>query len=610
MRRLGLQRVTRLRRRTTTRQAAGATVAEDRVGRQFRAEDPNPFWRQDGGMLAGARYDKAIVNATRHKTKVGLGSNPALSASDPDTVGNETRTHIILTGDATEEGDEGMFSFGDLLGAGVASTDGKRFVDVAVEEITKVRSDVQALLALETKPATLPAILKAQWGEVTSALDDIFENQNVLKGSAGRVPDEDDFLDELGDILVALSNEGSFIEATEEDGDGVFEKTALTTTKATDAFDRLTWTATATLGATASTRYGTVIRKGSNYAVDKPTTRTYGAFSYSTMQATVRASDVAAPTGIATYSGGTEAISKSGATYSGTMELQVRFSAKTVSGVVKDLLDADGLPWQYNFADVDSIVLSTAPLLRNATWNKSEQQTGTVFYTAGSGRLRPEVTVKNSFQGVLLGRGDDAGSEANGVWSVGDGPASTNYLEGGFGVTHVANLARPTPSGDDGSVSNSTLFTNSDSADVDDAFIADGTLTVKLNAFGWSLSDDEQLKYGYGKLYTDKTDAAGEPVPKLVTAEFDLASMAEGSTGDITTVKGPKHIDEVIDTLEAQRNQLATLQGLDSRTTATKEAEAAAWDAVQDAVQYELLGTSRSSWTPNTQATRIWKKTR
>ncbi len=445
-----------------------------------------PFWAQDDDTLAGARYDAAIDAQTRKK--INLAAHPALSANDPDTVGDETRTHIILTGDSKKG--EGMFSFGNLLGAGVASTDGKRFVDVAVDEISKVRSDVQALLALETEPTGFSKILDDQWKKVTAALDAIFETNSAAdKGATSAVrltaPREEGILDELDDILVALSNEGSFVAATEEDGDGVFESQELSTTKATDAFNRMTWTATATLGTTASTRYGTVIRKASDFAVDKLTTENgdVGAFSYSTMQETKRTSDVAAPTGIATYSGGTRAISGTRATYSGTMDLQVRFNALSVNGVVRDLLDEDGLPWQHNYTDVDRIVLSPADLRRNAQWADSGTD-ATVFYTAGSGQLRPNSNLQNTFQGILLGRGDAAGSEANGVWSVG-APASTTYLAGGYGVTHVADTARPIPSGDDGSASNSKLLTHvTNLAEIDSVSIEDGTLTVKLNGYG------------------------------------------------------------------------------------------------------------------------------
>ncbi len=105
---------------------------------------------------------------------------------------------------------------------------------------------------------------------------------------------------------------------------------------------------------------------------------------------------------------GTEAISGDGTTYSGTMDLQVRFSANTVSGVVQGLQDADGLAWQHNFADVDRIVLNDARLRRDSTFTGTGT-TGTVFYTADSGLLRPINTLRNTFQGILLGHGRGRG---------------------------------------------------------------------------------------------------------------------------------------------------------------------------------------------------------
>ena len=143
------------------------------------------------------------------------------------------------------------------------------------------------------------------------------------------------------------------------------------------------------------------------------------------------------------------------------MDLQVRFKANSVSGVVSGLEDADGLPWQHNFADVDRIVLDDATLLRNATWSNAADRTGqnaAIFYTANSGLLRPVNNVMNTFAGILLGQGADAGSEANGTWSVG-AVGGSGYITGGFGVVHVADTSRPAPSGDDGSAATAMLFT-------------------------------------------------------------------------------------------------------------------------------------------------------
>ena len=355
--------------------------------------------------------------------------------------------------------------------------------------------------------------------------------------------------------------------ATAEDGGGVFESQELGTGAATDAFNRLTWSADATLGMTGSTRYGTAFRTASDNAKSNPERDAFGAFSYSTMQETVRTADAAAVslTGIATYSGGTRAVSGSGNAYSGMMDLQVRFTTNTVSGVVTGLEDADGLAWQHNFADVSQIVLGDATLLRNATW-KTPRTGATVFYTRESGILRPISNVTNTFEGILLGRGADAGSEANGVWSVGTGDGS-GYLTGGFGVVHVADAARPTPPGDDGTEVAAKLITTVD-GDADTnlamASIADGELKVTGRQFGWAVSNGETAPT-YQALSED-----GEE--KKITATFDLAELAD--TG-AKTIDGPTWVEGVIATLQRERDLLSTLQGLKSLDTTA--AEEAAW---------------------------------
>ena len=543
-------------------------------------------WMMDGA-LSGARFDKAIVAGNM---KIGSIDLPGLTANDPDTVANETRTHLIVTGTAATG--EGMFSIGSLLGGGVDTQDGPTFVAKAAEDISKVRSDVDALLALDSPPDTLRTILGNQWGKVKVALDTIFNTQSTLTtGATSAVrqatPRNDDILDDIDDILDALATVDTFVAATKEDGDGVFESRALSASDATNAFDRVMWTATASMGATGSTRYGTAVRKTTDFAVNNHGVDEVGAFSYSTMAATGRTSQAAAVslTGTASYSGGTEAISGDGVRYSGAMDVQVRFSAETVSGVVKDLVDADGMPWQYNFADVDKIVLNDGTLRRNATWAGSGA-TGTVFFTAGSGLLRPQSNLTNTFKGVLLGTGDAAGSEASGVWSVGTIGAKTG-LTGGFGVMHVGDTAGPKPSGDDGSSAEATLVTTSQATvsvggndiDVGSATIRNGKLTVELPKYGWTGST-------YGVLIDDKgtTDDTTDDEAVTIKEAFDLATLAGKAAGATTTNNGPKHIETVINTIEAQREQLATLQGLNLPTE-----EAKAWVKVQNAVRYGLL---------------------
>ena len=69
--------------------------------------------------------------------------------------------------------------------------------------------------------------------------------------------------------------------------------------------------------------------------------------------------------------------------------------------------------------------------------------------------------------------------------------------------------------------------------------------------------------------------------------KYDLAALA-GNNGAHIAMNGPKWIDGVITTLTRERDLLSTLQGLDSADT--QAAELAAWQRVQDAVQYNFFG--------------------
>lgn len=578
---------------------------------------------QEDGGLAGARFDGALGhNSTRYK--IGLPVHPALSADDPDTPGDETRTHLLVTGSSRTG--VGMFSMGDLLGSGTASAAGERFVDSTVESIEEVRADVSALLALETRPDSLRSILGGQWAKVLGALDTVFgtdhDNTSSPTSAVRRdTPRNDDILDEIDDILDARATEDAFVAATEEDGDGVFDRQPLSASDASAAFNRVKWSAAATLATTGSTRYGTAVRQNTDDAVTKLGPDESGAFSYSTMQHTLLTRDVVSSTGIASYSGGTEAISGNGVTYCGTMDLTVQFSANSVSGVVSDLQDADGLRWQHNFADVDRIVLDDATLLRNATWKKENGTNATVFYTTDSGLLRPVSRIPNTFQGRLLGRVADAGSEANGVWSVNDANSS-NYLTGGFGVTRGADATRPRPGGDDGSESNAMLIedinlptlTRSDSTS--DSFggttIKDGVLQVELAKYGWVFNNqgtddtaDDTITYMQfiddmgtsihgpdGEAGNADDDATAIDDDKLIlfTSKQELATLAGKGAGATTAVNGPAHVASVIAVLEAQRSQLEALRSLGIPSASTRTAEQAAWDKVVQAVQYDLFG--------------------
>ena len=559
-------------------------------------------WMADGG-LAGSRFGQAYKSNTyRSATEDAIGNKdvsgvlrpPVLSSDDPQTVANEQGTHLLMSGPATTptQMEEGRFSFADLLGRGMASDSGERFVAEAVETIERTRAEVAALLAIEGSDVNLATVLPGRWNTVKGALDDIFKTDSLNATEANRTsavametPDEEDILADIDAILAALGSEEAFVAATAKDGDGVFDTTAgqLGASAARDAFKREKWTATATMGATGSTRYGTVLRKETTNAKSKLATAEYGAFSYSTMSETARTADVVALTGIARYEGATEAISAGGTSYAGTMDVQVRFNSNTVSGAVHGLVDQDAEPWQHSAAGVETIILSDATLERDGEWESKNATDGSVFYTRDSGLLRPFTALTNSFSGRLLGRGSAAGSAANGVWTVG---AGSDFLTGGFGALRAGDITRQRPKLDDGDVAKAKLITTpANDIAVPQVSIGDGKLTVKVRAFGWEPDTDtaEDLLDADFEALTDDNDK-----PKRVTAAFELAELAAESPGSETKDSGPKHVDEVVKQLQASRDVLAALQALED--TDTDAAETAAWQAVQRAVWYQLFG--------------------
>ncbi len=213
-----------------------------------------PFWRQDDGMLAGARFDKAINGDTDYK-RGDLDDPPALTADDEDTAGSELRTGLTVAGET--------FPLSDLLGAGTSTQDGDNFVAEARTDVEKISAQVATLIDLfgdgdATDKATLKAQLGNKWDDAQAAIDDVFGADVV---ELERETDSDDAADAFDDVVQALSSLDAFQAATAKDGEGVFESAELSADAAADAFDATDSQATATLGMLGDTRFGAVVRK-------------------------------------------------------------------------------------------------------------------------------------------------------------------------------------------------------------------------------------------------------------------------------------------------------------------------------------------------------------
>ena len=576
-------------------------------------------WHIDGDLF-GARFDKAINSdsAGDSDTEAGFGlagdlnkdNRMTLTDDNEDTVANELRTGLTVGGNT--------FTMADLLGAGSASASGDNFVASARGAIEKIRGDVAALLGLDTAPTGIDGILDSRWGAIQTEVNKVFGAGKVNLGA--NAPDDDDMLGEIDDILAALSSGTQFAAATDGDGSGVFKGAALSESAALDAFDANQSESRIVFGSTGETRYGAISQKEREYATsdltykdadDATAAGLVGAFSYATTNDVVRVWHIQT-SGNAYYEGGTTAVSGDGTLYSGDIELEVKFSSKRVSGLVTGLQTAEGDPWQYQFGDVEAIILPTATDLdNNAHWDASEDTArAQVTFERRAGSPSPQ-TVVSTFAGQLLGTGDASGDWAHGVWTVGSNSASgtSRYLAGSFGASRVADTAPVRPGTDDGSGVEALTTSLGDSSG--NFTVADGKLTVTMNLFERVANDAVTASLALGSTTVtnvleadpadpDGRDGAGEVVnaglglvvldtdtgtaglqPPTQELSVSLATLIANAGTEVNTNGPHRQVEIAVEKIETARADLAVLQALDTRITGSEEA---AWKKVQTAL--------------------------
>ncbi len=575
-------------------------------------------WHIDGDLF-GARFDSAIHADSNSdssvEVEVGLVGDftttehrMTLSEDDEDTPGNELRTALSIAGQT--------FSISDLLGAGTATDSGDNFVAAARDAIETIRGDVAALLGLDTQPTGFTGLLEGRWTAIGTEIAKVF-GSNPLSASA---PDEDEILSEIDDILDALSSGTQLALATTEDGGGVFEDLALSEEDALDAFEANASESGIVFGSTGPTRYGAVSKmtradaqadlgyaQGSESAV--------GAFSYSTIDDVQRIWDVAT-SGNAYYEGGTTAVSGDGTLYSGSIEIEIRFSSQRVSGLVTNLETAEGDPWQFQFAAVESIILAPATNLDNsAHWTEvdgSSDASARVTFERRAGSPSP-VAVRGSFAGQLLGRDDESGDFAHGTWSIGTQSASgsASYLAGAFGAERVGDTSPVRPVTDDGS-NHETAITSSDGLDpAPNSFALEGgnlVVTVGLGerqleasasvTIGDSSADPSTERTVLGATaYSGRTAGLLDDAADLIQVDTDttangiqpatrelsveLAALVSSAGSEVSTNGPSSQVQLAIAEIELARADLAVLQALDTRIYTS---ERNAWRRVQEAL--------------------------
>ena len=427
----------------------GETMSLDASGMgEIIAPDGGMFrvMKDADGMLAGTRYDLDMANdamsVDAKQTPAGTANAaPTLSSDDRDTAGmNEKNTMLKALGEE--------FSMGDLLGGGLATEDGANIVAGARAELVKIRDRVAQLVALRRDDGieqdAFDLQIRLQWGKADTEVTKIFGG--TAAGRLERTLSESRVVDAFQRLVDALSSEEAFAAATLANGpdklQGFDNRNA---NQASAAFNRLKSTATARLGSMGSTRFGVAVFNSTpNAKNDFKDAEMAQAFAWSTMENVRRAADVQT-SGAASYLGRTLAADQAGNLYSGSIEVDVRFTRKAVDGYVTGLARADTqAPWTHSLGgEVDGIHLPTAKLTTRGNWSVEGEgnNVGRLEYLAQAGGepaldLDPGAT----FAGQLLGRGDASGDEVIGTWSLAQG---STVLAGGFGAERGPD--RPAP---------------------------------------------------------------------------------------------------------------------------------------------------------------------
>ena len=552
------------------------------------------------GDLMGTRLDPVAIDGDTDYVTVGLHMMfPSIPSDEDDTEDvNEAMTTLKVADD--------NYTFADLLADGMAEGMGDNFVADAREELEGIRAKIVAVLDVFDEETDRDTQVDRLWGlaadddnrstNVKGVLATVFGDADFIGTNADDAPDDNDALDSIDELIAALSSVDGLAAALEEDG--VFEDAEIGDTTAEEIFDATSAESAVSYGMTGMTRYGTVVKKVRDNAVSDAehvydddidngdeNMGVLGAFAFGVTGETVRARHIAT-SGNAYYEGETLAISGDGTQFSGDIAIRVRFATERVDGLITNLETADGEAWVYLFDDVESIVLATAEMNSNTTWSvpaDDNQASVTFALRAGSS---PALPVDSTFDGRLLGTGDDAGYQAVGTWSVGSDPSNSTYIAGGFGAERVSDEPDRRPVGDDGSVTETTLMGDMTKLD-------DGMLTITAAKYGWEIGSGQEAgtdasRYTWEQLDADDEDTVTvEDNNATRKYEIDLAALVAGEGSELNQ-NGGNYVMMASEMIEAERGKLQVLIDSDQ----LEDAQEDIWIRVQEILLVYVFNAS------------------
>ena len=438
----------------------GRTV-RDSAGNLYRFELRNGAWRASlatagpppppGGT--GSPNPSPVLRSDVRDTYVGV--RPVLATSAEGVRGS-----VLRVG-----GQE--YSVYELFRDGGVTLE-PTFAEYAAGRIETIRSQVDTLVELlADDPAELADALQLRWTAAQRVLDTFF-GRTAARNVFGTLPrrsntrvDVNAVAARLDDVHAALSDFREFHYAVDR---GVLGG-VVDLDDTDEAFDAVHSTTALKFDTTLSTRFGVYARQERDSTgrwsddLELVTGDSgFGTFAYSPLDASERA-DLPRH-GQAEYVGRTVAIAVDdpATSYSGELELNVRFSSNRVGALIRNLQTASGRRWRYSYAEVESIVLPDATLdSRDASFETtSANSRASVNYPAFAGSP-PQRLVTSEMKGQVLGEGTEAGSAAIGTWEL-KASSTRTLIAGAFGVEYQSTSMANRPAiSDSGQVSRTYL---------------------------------------------------------------------------------------------------------------------------------------------------------
>ena len=356
----------------------------------------------------------------------GTGGTPVVVESLEDAIPKkfleELRDQNRTPRKAGEDDAEDV-SYSQYEGNGAVQS--QTFVSAARKVLEEIANDVRPLVdGSDPEKEVARILLNSKWQDVLEALDTIFNGEGVEDAgvkifgpilSEERI-DEEDVLEDLDDLIEALSSEANFEDELGSSGEfGRIQELRALEEKADDIYNASK--GAIALGATDNTRFGVV--------VDPPGDTdefTVLPFAYSPLD---EASANSLPVrGTGRYTGRTFAAAPaSGEVFDGGIELLVSFGINTVKAMITNLEStADNDPWRFNGRDVDQIDLEAE--IGGESFEEDQAQAELTL--DGSRFSQP---ASGEFSGIFVG---DSGDEVFGLWSI-DG---ADGISGSYGAEY------------------------------------------------------------------------------------------------------------------------------------------------------------------------------